>query len=39
MIEPDSPRRYGLTALQTLGIAVACIACLYGLAALLPGPA
>ena len=38
MIEPE-PRRYGLTALQTLGIAVACIACLYALSAMLPGPA
>ena len=38
MIEPDSPRRYGLTALQTLGIAVGCIALLYALTAALPGP-
>ena len=38
MIEPDSPRRYGLTALQTLGIAVACLAFLYALIAALPGP-
>ena len=39
MIEPDSPRRYGLTALQTLGIVVGCIALLYALSTLLPGPA
>jgi hypothetical protein len=38
MIEPDSPRRYGLTALQTLGIVVGCIALLYALTAALPGP-
>lgn len=38
MIEPDAPRRYGLTALQTLGIAVGCIALLYALTAALPGP-
>lgn len=38
MIEPDTPRRYGLTALQTLGILVACMTLLYVLSALLPGP-
>jgi hypothetical protein len=38
MIAPE-PRRYGLTALQTLGIAAACIALLYALTAMLPGPA
>ena len=38
MIAPEAPRRYGLTALQTLGIAVACIAVLYALTAALPGP-
>jgi hypothetical protein len=38
MIAPEAPRRYGLTALQTLGIAVACIAVLYALTSALPGP-
>lgn len=38
MIEPDTPRRYGLTALQTLGILAACMTLLYALSALLPGP-
>lgn len=38
MIAPEAPRRYGLTALQTLYIAVACIASLYALTAALPGP-
>ncbi len=38
MIEPE-PRRYGLTALQSFGISIACIAFLYALTALLPGPA
>jgi hypothetical protein len=37
MIGPE-PRRYGLTALQTLGIVVACMTLLYALTAALPGP-
>ncbi len=37
MIGPE-PRRYGLTALQTLGIAAMCVALLYALTAILPGP-
>src|SRR5262249_3403008 len=39
MIGPDSPRRYGLTALQTLAIAVACIPAVCALTSILPGPA
>jgi len=38
MIGPETPRRYGLTALQTLGIGVACLALIYALTAALPGP-
>jgi len=38
MIGPEAPRRYGLTALQTFAIAIACIAALYALTAILPGP-
>jgi hypothetical protein len=38
MIEPDSQRRHGLTALQTIAIIVACMTLLYALTAILPGP-
>ena len=37
MIEPE-PRRYGLTALQTLGIFLACATLVYALTLALPGP-
>lgn len=36
MIGPDAPRRYGLTARQTIGIIVACTMLLTALMAMLP---
>ena len=38
MIGPEAPRRYGLTLLETLGIAAACLVLLCVLTAALPGP-
>jgi hypothetical protein len=37
-VEPDSQRPHGLTAIQTVGIIVACVTLLYALTAMLPGP-
>lgn len=38
MIEPESPRRYGVNAIEMLGIAVVSVILLFALTALLPGP-
>ena len=38
MIERESPRRYGPSAIETIAIATVCVVLLCALTALLPGP-